>query len=402
MAIIQNDNKEQALNQSETEYSQRANNILRNNTNTYNLSIKEDKAYVGGNSRTTGVESGIFTEDITDSNDFGTIFWSNSIYNRKDIEWYTKFNRFGCLDPFNAVSNSKEYLFFTKPDLHICEPGTMTLNPELANQEYFVELINRYPDVIRQLQRSITYGGENHHPFANLLSNSVKNTLDLPEISSDDVDTAATIFGTSITYRGTGWTSDENFDFSLEFEDTRYLEVYHFFKAWEEYERLKAVGIVSPPNINNAPVDDNGLSFNSYLENKELHDQIGVYKIVTDEDYETILYYSYMVVYPKSVPREAFSELQLGNGLRYTVNFHGQFVMDTNPRILVQFNKLIQETSGILKSGAYIDSYDTKRGAVDGRWALAPWVVRSSKSNTEQWLGPNSMKYDYKLKWRVK
>ena len=58
MAIIQNDNKEQALNQSETEYSQRANNILRNNTNTYNLSIKEDKAYVGGNSRTTGVESG--------------------------------------------------------------------------------------------------------------------------------------------------------------------------------------------------------------------------------------------------------------------------------------------------------------------------------------------------------
>ena len=98
----------------------------------------------------------------------------------------------------------------------------------------------------------------------------------------------------------------------------------------------------------------------------------------------------------------AFSELQLGNGLRYTVNFHGQFVMDTNPRILVQFNKLIQETSGILSSGTYIDSYDTKRGAVDGRWALAPWVVRSSKSNTEQWLGPNSMKYDYKLKWRLK
>lgn len=406
MAVVNKDSSslaDESKEQSKIDETKKTINTLRNNTDTIGSTIKEDTAFVNYNIKTTGVESGIFTDDIIDESDMGTTFWSNNIYNRKDIQWYTKFNRFGCLDPFNAVSNSKEYLFFTKPDLHICEPGTMNLNPELANQDYFVELLNRYPDVIRQLQRSISSGSSNHYPFVNLLSNSVKNNLDMPEISSDDTDTPATLYGTSITYRGTGWTSDENFDFSLEFEDTRYLEIYHFFKAWEEYERLKAVGVVSPPNINNAPVDDNGLSFNSYLENKELHDQIGIYKIVTDEDYETIMYYAYMICYPKSVPREAFSELQLGNGLRYTVNFHGQFVMDTNPRLLIQFNKLAQETSGLVSgSSKFIDSYDTSRHAVDGRWAVSPWVVRSMKNDVDQWLGPNSMKYDYKLKWRLK
>lgn len=354
--------------------------------------------------RTTGQKSGLFSSDIIDTSDMGQVFQSANIYNRKDIEWYTKFNRYGCLDPFNAVTNTKEYLFFTKPDLHICTPNTMELNPQLNQYEYFSELLARYPDVIRQLQKSIYLENtSNYLPFMNILSNSVKNNLDMPEITADDMDTSATIYGTSINYRGSGWTSDENFDFSLEFEDTRYLEIYQLFKAYEEYEKLKSVGVVSPPNTNSAPVDENGLSFNSYLENKELHDQIGIYKIVTDEDYETILYYAYIIAYPKNVPRESFSEIQLGNGLRYSISFHGQFVDDMRPRILLQFNELISSSIAALgDSPVYIDPYDTKRGAVNGAWAVAPWIVRVPKSSYKQWLGPSSMQYDYRLKWRLK
>ncbi len=352
---------------------------------------------------TTGEKSGIFSTDIIDTGDMGDTFQSANIYNRKDIQWYTKFNRYGCLDPFNAVTNTREYLFFTKPDLHIYKPGTTTLNPQLANYDYFNELDQRYPDIIKQLQRSIYIEkSSDFYPFMNILSNSVKNTMDMPEINSDDVDTPATLFGTSINYRGNGWSSDENFDFSLEFEDTRYLELYHLFKTWDEYEKLKSVGIVTPPNINNAPEDENGYNFNSYIERKELHDQIGIYKIITDEDYETILYYAYVIAYPKTVPREAFTELQLGNGLRYTVQFHGQFVEDMKPRILLQFNELISKTVGLNNNSArFIDTYNTSRGAVDGRWAIAPWIVRANKSDYGQWLAPNSMKYTYKLKWRL-
>jgi len=295
-------------------------------------------------------------------------------------------------------------LFFTKPDLHIYKPGTNTLNPQLSNNAFFVELSQRYPEVITQLQRSAhTTKTSSFSPFINILSNSVKNTLDLLEITTEDIDTSATIYGTQITYRGNGFSSDEGAESTLEFEDTKYLELYHFFKAYDEYERLKRDGIVSPPNINSAPESTEGYNFNRYIEYKELHDQFAVYKFIVDEDYETIIYYAYGVgVYPKSVPREAFSDVKVEGGLRYQVPFKIQFIDDMKPYILVYFNQLISESMSLNSTPKYLDIYNDEIKGIDGTWALTPWVVRKNKSSYSQWLGPSSMKYDYKLKWRMK
>lgn len=354
--------------------------------------------------RTTAQKSGIFTDDISSMNDMGSVFQSSNIYNRQDIEWYTKFNRFGVLDPYNSLTNTKEYLFFTKPDLHIYTPGTKTLNPQLANEPFFVELQKRYPDVITQLQRSAETGNSFRYPFINILSNSVKNTMDLQEIQADEVDTPATIYDTRLSYRGDGFSSDEALEVTLEFEDTKYLELYHFFKAYEEYERLKRIGKVSPPNVSGAPESAEGYNFNSYIENKELHDQFGVYKFIVDEDYETIVYYAYGVgVYPKTVPREAFSDLKLDGGLRYQVPFKIQFLDDMKPYILGQFNELIADSIGSdVAKAKFIEIYNSSTHSVDGRWALAPWIVKKNRSSAKQWLGPSSMEYEYKLKWRIK
>lgn len=351
---------------------------------------------------TTGEKSGIFSNDIMDQNDMGPIFNSNNIFNRKDIRWYDRFNRFGVIDPYNAVTNTKEYLFFTKPDLHIFKPGTTNLNPELENSSFFNELVERYPDVAKQLQKSVRVEkSSDYYPFMNILSNSVKNTLDMPEVSSDDIETATNIYGTTITYRGDGWSSDEAYEFSLEFEDTRYLEVYQLFKAYDEYEKLKRVGIVSPPNIDGVTETD-GVAYTRYHRYKELHDQFGVYKIVTDEDYETILYYAYFCgVYPKTVPRDSFSDVRTDNGLRHTVTFRAQFVDDMKPYILTFLNTLVSESMLLSEDPEFIDVYDTENKRIDGRWALCPWITRRYKSSASQWLGPNSMKYDYKLRWRA-
>ena len=351
---------------------------------------------------TTGEKSGIFSNDIMDQNDMGPIFNSNNIFNRKDIRWYDRFNRFGVIDPYNAVTNTKEYLFFTKPDLHIFQPGTTNLNPELENSSFFNELVERYPDVAKQLQKSVRVEkSSDYYPFMNILSNSVKNTLDMPEVSSDDIETATNIYGTTITYRGDGWSSDEAYEFSLEFEDTRYLEVYQLFKAYDEYEKLKRVGIVSPPNIDGVTETD-GVAYTRYHRYKELHDQFGVYKIVTDEDYETILYYAYFCgVYPKTVPRDSFSDVRTDNGLRHTVTFRAQFVDDMKPYILTFLNTLVSESMLLSEDPEFIDVYDTENKRIDGRWALCPWITRRYKSSASQWLGPNSMKYDYKLRWRA-
>lgn len=353
---------------------------------------------------TTGVKSGIFTSNI--SSDLKQLFQSANIYNRYDIEWYDKFNRFGIVDPYNSLTNTREYLFFTKPDLHIFEPGTMNINPELANRDFFIELLQRYPAVAAQLQKSVrTERADGYCPFMPLLSNSVKNKLDMPEISASVIDTPATIFGTSIDYRGDAFNAGEKFEFTLEFEDTRYLELYHFFKAMEEYAQLKKFGIVTPPNINSAKVDENGYAYSQYIQNKELHDQFSIYKFIVDEDYEDIVFYAvFKGVFAKTVPREAFAEIDPNNGLRYTVQFEAQFVDDSKPYILAEFNNLISTTMPLSDTPQWLDIYNSSIGDVDGTWALTPYVVKQYKNNTNPnaWLAPTSMQYKYKLKWRMK
>ena len=354
-------------------------------------------------SKPTGVTSKVFTSNVSSTKDFGNTLQSNNIYNRSDIKWYSKYNRFGCIDPYNSVTTTREYLFFTKPDLHICEPGTMNLNPELKGYPFFVDLLQRYPDVIKQLQSSIYRPKTtDSNVIMTLLSNSVKNTLDLPGISASSVDTGTNIFGTSIDYRGDGYISDEKHTFSLEFEDTRYLELYHLFKAYEEYERLKRIGVVTPPNVGNATKSKSGYAYSKYIQNKELHDMFGIYKFVVDEDYENIIYYAYLCgVDFESVPRDSFSDMKVDGGLRYSVSFKAAFVEDMTPEIIYDFNKLIMDNMIVPKT--YLPIYDSNNDSVDGRWSTVPIIELARKSNYAPgvWLGPNNMDHHYKLKWRI-
>ena len=328
--------------------------------------------------------------------DMNEILWANGIYNRSNIQWYNKFNRFGALDPYNAIGRTREYLFFTKPDLHLVSPGTNILNPELKSQPYFTELHARYPDVISQLQNSNGIGDQG--PFMAILSNSVKNSLELSSITSSVIDTPATIYGTAYNYRGWGFSSDEKVEFSLEFEDSRYLEIYNLVKAYEEYERLKHLGMVTPPNIDNSPVV-NGKCFSYYIKNKILHDQFSVYKFVVDDDGETIVYYAkFWGVFFKNVPRDAFSDINPEGGLRYAIDFEAAFVDDMNPTILTDFNQLVNP---YIINTSDLPIYNTSKRMIDGRWAKMPVITKLSKNNNKIWNGPKTMNHIYKLKWRI-
>ncbi len=352
---------------------------------------------------TSGVKSGAFTQNISSEKDFGRVLQANNIYNRSDIKWYDRYNRFGVLDPYNAVTNTKEHLFFTKPDLHICEPGTMNLNPELKSYSFFVDLLNRYPDVVKQLQSSI-YSSKTSEKnvFMTVLSNSVKNTLDLPNIQASTIETATNIYGTSIDYRGEGYTSDEKASFSLEFEDSKYLELYHLFKAYEEYERLKHMGIITPPNVDNVKLSKSGYAYSKYIRDRNLHDQFSIFKFILDEDYETIMYYAHLCgVFIETVPRDSFSDIKTEGGLTYSVSFKANFVEDMNPAILYDFNRIISDN--MVVPDTELPIYDSKNDSVDGRWAKVPYISKKLKSDygAGVWLGPSGMKYDYKLKWRL-
>lgn len=350
---------------------------------------------------------------------FGDLLKSNLIYDRKELCWYEKFNRFGALDPYNNLSFAKEYVFFTKPDCHIVTPNTMKLQPALSGDTFFDDLLKRYPHVIQQLQNSAgTFKGQDNNittnPFMVLLSNAVKNTIDFQSISATEMDNATNMWGTSIPYRKDAWTGDENIDFSLEFEDSRYLEIYHLLLAYERYERYKTAGLIYPPNISGAPESGEARhNFNTYIKNKELHDTFGIYRFIVGEDYETIIYYAYICgAYFNSVPRDAFNDIKNGDGLKYSADFKAFCVLEQDPIILANFNGLINDAYGSISGYNRIPVFgdfgygnihdeslsDNFKDRVNGNWATFPYVSVQSSGN---WNGSADMERQYKLQWYV-
>ena len=309
---------------------------------------------------------------------FKKILQSQGIYKKTDNDYFYKFNRFNTLDPYSVVTGTREYIFFTKPDLNIfAKDDDSKLNPSL-DTPLFRDGIAAYKESLKQLQYSCTPG---RYPFMNLLSNARRSNLELPAISTErDIETAANMYGTFMTYRGSSYLSDENFDFSIEFEDTKNLDVYMLFKYFDEYDKKKRYGAIEPP------------SWYDYVGTKVLHDQFSIFKFIVTEDASTILYYAkYYGCYPKSVPRETFSDLDSTGQIRFSVNFHCSFVEDMEPNIIDDFNAICNAIPGSKKE---IPIYDKSIFGVSGEWCNAPYIEIIPKEKDSEG------RMRYKLKWR--
>lgn len=292
------------------------------------------------------------------SNIDNTLVRSVGLYSKEEIEEakFNRFSRFGrVLDISGHVQPGREYLFFVKPDLHICipssypeelykwsntisknqvkppskkpMPGELVINPQLQSNGYFLRLLETNPDVISQLQYSVS----DDNPFACLLSFYVNSFLSLDSSTSKTMETPATIFGTNYNYLQDSEDSDEMYSFQLEFMDNKFLDVYHFFKAYNEYHIARKSGLITPPSLD-------------YYKYKRLHNTMGIYKFIVAEDMETILYWAYLWgVIPTSCPREAFQDPSFSQGLTFSVGFEAAFIEDMNPRILMNFNELMSQ-----------------------------------------------------------
>lgn len=286
-----------------------------------------------------------------------TLLKERGMPSRSSLNLYKSFYRFGVYRPYDAPDTGREYLFFVKPDLCIVNrPLTIYANTDfkqskgdytnylqkdLQNNPFFIELARRWPNVITQLQYQ---ADSTKNPFSTLLSNMVASNLDLPSLSGNTITTPTNIFGTNYDYRGTSEPSDDNFDFSLEFNDTRWLDVYMYFRAYEEYERLKAQGYIRLYGDKNGTI---GNKYARYIGDKILHDQFGIYKFIVESDMETIIHYAYYTgVMWKSLPRDNFNNPDFSEGLKFAVDGKAAFVDDMDPIILRDFNKLVYDYCG--------------------------------------------------------
>lgn len=320
----------------------------------------------------------IFSTDPMNSNLIESAMQSVGLYGQTDIDLFNNFYRFGVFNPYGAVSNTREFIFFTKPDLYILEKnGTYPINklrPQLEKIPFWQELLTRYPQVIYNLQGSC----KSRSPFNLLLGNQVNSNLDIPSLSAETIDTPTNMYGVNFSYRGTSEASNDSFEFSLEFKDTRYLPIYMYFRAYEEYETLKHHGLIWP--------------YKSYIENKIIHDQFAIYKFLVDEDMETILYFSkYYGVMPKDLPRDVFSSSNFDSGLTFSIGFKAAFFDDMDPLILDDFNAFTEES---YNNAPYrIDIYNDILHHIDNRPATTARIF-AVKSKT----APGKMRYV--LKWK--
>lgn len=345
-----------------------------------------------------------------------------NLFSENEQDFIHKRYRYGVLNAYQGLNTTREFLFFTKPDLNIIIPPNTKgspasnivsisgkkidykkyLNGVLQNYPFWEELVKRYPGVVECLQSSLHLGNV-VDPFNHLLENMVQSTIDVPGLSAELQETPSNMYGVNYTYRGSSEASDDGFDFSLEFKDTKYLHVYNFFKAYEEYETLKHHGVIGP--------------WKQYIIDKILHDQYSIYKFVVGEDGETLVYYAkYYGVKSKSLPRDVFNSNTFDNGLSYSIDFNAAFVEDMNPMILTDFNQLSYKFW--LSQTVPLDVYDFRYDMADNRPAKAAVIVKAVNGESKYNIVGSSHMYNdvvtsegaklskqpggycYKLKWR--
>lgn len=335
----------------------------------------------------------------------------SNLFTRDEIDLYNNIYRFGLYNPYGAVTNLREYLFFTKPDLNIIQRDDLMglissydLTEGLAGSAFWKELKEERPQTINLLQNSYSPG------WNKLLQNSVISNLEIPSLEGTVTESPVNNYGVGFQYRGTSEASDDSIDFALEFKDTKWLDVYYFFRAYEDYQTLKHHGVVSP--------------WKGYITNRILHDQFAIYKFLVDEDMETLVYWCKLYgVMPMNLPRDVFSTADFSNGLSYTINFKAAFFEDMRKDILIDFNNLAKtynygttnallistigskaEAAAASRAGRYqLETYNSDTHTGDYRPAKSAYIAkyrRSSAPNSPSGPGKYEPKWVYKLKWK--
>ena len=319
--------------------------------------------------------------------DDAAVIGSNLLFPIKDAKWYTKMNRYGWIDPFDHDRVTREYLFFTKPDLNLFvstdTPSVSNLNPDLLVCPEIVEVATRQPYTLGQLQSSVKDQDGVYNPFMFLLSNAVSSKLDLPTKSADSQEITSNIMGTTMHIRGHSYKSNNGYDFSLSFTDTAYLDIYNLVNAYDAYFQMIKQGFASPKH--------------DYIINNIISDQFSIYKFLVGSDGETILYYAMLTgCFFTDVPRSEFGDPNDGSPFKYAISFHAQFVDDSKPYILQQFNRV-----ALNRNSTYLPVYNPSTMMVDNQWAKYPRIIKASINDPVygKRVARRGVTYDYFLKW---
>jgi len=290
---------------------------------------------------------------------------SNGYFQPSDMKYRRSFYPVKRMDPYNRVQGTKEYVFFTKPRIPIVANNDLT--DQFKAIPYYRNLWSSgyaYQEILKDLS---AYG--DICPFVQMLTNRITSNIDIPGINVDVLETAQNFWGSKIVYPKTSMSSDEGIEFTCEFEETKHLEIYHFFKAWDLYRQMKWWGIISPPDY--------------CINHKILNDHIAVYKFIVAEDGERLLYWcKWTGVFPSTIGRDTFSEIPVEGPLKLTVTFKvSGWFEDMEPNILSDFRQIV--STGLNRNYNRWKIWDIDVGGIEQENMYLPWVEAAGKLNSE-------------------
>lgn len=256
---------------------------------------------------------------------------------------FNRFNRYGYLDPTHElVTGAREYVFFSKPDLHLVNPSKpQEMYDVLQGVPFFREAFDHYKLSYYSLQQyfsgntGMTSSGlrfELRNLYVNLLSNMVTSSFDLSDISASDVLNNQNLYQINTSYREGSLSSDLQYDFSLEFKDTKYLDVYMFFKIYDEYFRTKYMLEIEPTR-------------RDYIMAKVYPEAMSIWKVIVDDSSRIIYWAKATGATPMSVPRGTISNFE--SNIKFTINWKAQFIRDMDPVNLLELNYLTAKSLGV-------------------------------------------------------
>lgn len=329
-----------------------------------------------------------FDKDIADGSFEQKAMNSYNLFTRKQIDAnrFEKFCRYGLIDPYNSHMYTKEYLFFTKPDLHVFERyeenGKMLeLNKKVAQNDYFAGAILTNRRSLELLQQTYFQGGFDARPIWNtLLSNQVSSKLDLPNIAADMTEHNTNLYGIRQYFRDSSRAQEYGFDFNLEFKDTVNLDVYHFFKAYNEYCNFEYEADIPP--------------FDKHILNNIRYKEFSIYKIVVNDVNRIVYYAKHIGVTIKGLPMDAMTDV---DGVEtFSVPMHTFHVVELKPYILNEINMLtIKQCGSNISSSSIIPLYDAETNMANTEWGTAPFITSEKVSNSSYYP-----EYHFYLQWR--
>lgn len=298
----------------------------------------------------------------------------NTLYNYS-VKMY---NRFKLANPADILSRGFAHVFFTRPDCNLFSDnkGTNPIKRVEANPNFKYALCNKKELLYNLCQVSNT---KTANPVWNYILSNKALSFSLTDESISVDKYGKTYHGDSIAFGRSNNESKAAGEFTVTFQDTRDLDIFHIHKLWVDYISNVYIGRWYPKH--------------EYLWQRILDYACSVYYIITAEDGETILFWSkYYGCFPTNIPSSAYGWTS-GSPIesqKLDVQYQYSFKEDFNPQALVELN--LNTGVDSWSTISYVSTYNKRLGSIGTTWVGSPFIETIKEEGSES--------YSFKLRFR--